>query len=191
MSIVRGTVYPKNIYEWLEYIRPRVYSFVRQPTLAALEDYVHGYLAALDTNRVREPDVPPFGLFLYWLEHRLRASGCAYGWAYVINKRTRSQEAALERFFELAAEYGRLKPVLVARRAIPPEHCATEEYQRYNPAHAVPTSVEIHRLDASNYHFIRYWYGDWPDDQSPLHTSEEQAWKHVAWRLGDEVRGWS
>ena len=167
MSIVRGTVHPNNLYQWLAHIRPNVYSFVREPTPAALQDYVHGYLAALSVNRVQEPGVPPFGLFLHWLPHRLRASGCAYGWAHVLTKRAGSHEAALDRFFTLAAEYGSLKPVLVARRVIPPEHCATEEYRRGNPAHALPTAVEIHRLHPSKYHFVRDWYDDWSYEPSP------------------------
>ncbi|ASP33468.1 hypothetical protein [Labrenzia sp. VG12] len=101
-----------NIYEYIAQMKARPGMFTKDKALDTLEVMLHGYVACLKANGLREEyDGRPFepSAFSIWLYEELGWSG-SLGFAWAIEQHTEGRDAAFDRFFELVGRYRHSSP---------------------------------------------------------------------------------
>jgi hypothetical protein len=104
----------RSLYDLLDHMQQRPFSYLSNRTLTALKDFISGYFSATtfqaDSLKSNEP---PFSEFWSWLmhHHKWLNAGMA-GWYGVIMDQTKDDARAFHRFFDLLAAYRRRKPEL-------------------------------------------------------------------------------
>ncbi len=177
--------HPRNVYEHLEQIRERLEMYIGDRDILNLEQYLTGYTAALHLNGIEEPgDSPRFAQFFGWLCSTHGNRGWSCGWARGLLEREGSNEEALERFFELAAEFGRLHVVPGEFLDLPSGSERTGVFLALNRnPREMPDRLQLVRLLPGDSAFLRSWYGDRPQDSSVRATVESVHW-YVEWEYG-------
>ncbi|WP_028315737.1 hypothetical protein [Desulfatibacillum aliphaticivorans] len=149
----------ENIFTLLERAERRPMTFVRNESIYELEQYIHGYYAALRAHGIIE-NVPSMDThFWHWLMYRTGYGSCV-GWAYDIEQSAGEDEKPLDLFFFFVNEYKKLVPVVKSR---------VELKGRHNPAGKKvliggtdlmekPQSIEIVQYSPAPIHFLRFYY---------------------------------
>jgi hypothetical protein len=181
---------PRNIYEYLAHIRPRLAMYVGTESIVNLEHYLHGYGAALAVHGIIEEEVPSFSHFLSWLE-RTGEGAWSCGWARGLLGESKDEAEALDRFFTLAAEFGKLRVVEGETLELAPGHERSRAYKALNKGtRPVPSRLQLMYLQPGEWCYLRSWYGEEPQDDRWLHSSPGGVLWRVEWEYDVAPEAW-
>jgi hypothetical protein len=183
---------PRNIYEHLQQMQVRLPAYLGVRSILYLERYLHGYLAALRLHGIVEQEVPSFSLFASWLEMTHEGSWSP-GWATALLEEARDEDAALERFFTLAAEFGALRVIGGELLSLKVRHAWTEEarLKRRELKGPVPDRLQLMSLEPGDWYYLRSWHGDHAVDDCRLHSSAASLLQAVRWEYGVPPEAWT
>lgn len=181
---------PRNIYEHLHAMRPRLVMYLGNTSILNLEHYVHGYQGALGVHGIAEAGVPSFELFLGWLVLTQEEGGWRGGWASGLLDRCNDNDEALDRFFELAAEFGRHEVVEGPVLDLPPNHQRSRQCRQFNGNRPMPTRLQLMHLCPGDACFLRSWYGALPRDDRWPKASSEEVLERVEWEYDLPKTAW-
>ncbi|MFI5454546.1 MAG: hypothetical protein ACHRXM_03760 [Isosphaerales bacterium] len=171
---------PSNIYEHVECMRPRLGMFIGANSIKQLEAYLDGYCSALFVHRIEEQDRPSFNYFLDWLM-LTRKGDWTRGWATaLLDEANDDNDAALEKFFQLAGEFGELRSAAGESIDLPVGHQRSlDSIQFYRDNFPVPTRLQLVHLRPGDWCYLRYWYADKAVNQPSLYRDVSSALRVV------------
>ena len=150
----------RSVFGWLDAIRARPESYLRDNSLRELESMIFGYCGALREHGIVEA-VPDFGKhFSEWLSHRTRWSTCR-GWAVAIEEGQPTAEERLATFFKLVDEFRELTPTRICTVKLAARHHPTGQRVviGINGRMPKPSRVDVMRYRPEPLHFLRFYYG--------------------------------
>lgn len=180
---------PRNIYDHLQNMRARLRMYLGDTCILNLEHYLHGYDAGLRVHQIMEEGVPRFFQFLSWLIWTQKGTW-KYGWARGLLATSKDNDEALERFFNLAAEFGSLRVVDGETLDLEPSHERSQAYTSLNSKRPVPTRLQLMYLQPGEWCYVRSWYGAVPQDDRWLQASVAGVMNLVAWEYEIPETAW-
>jgi hypothetical protein len=153
----RATERERNVYKHMEVIRGWVQGWIGEPTIHNLVMHLSGYEAALWVHGIEERDCPPSELFMSWLEKTRYIPPNRGLDDELLHEAWGDNELALENFFKLFAEFGRLRVVLGQFVDIPNGHLPPDRIARMQP---VPTRIQLAYLQPGTWCFVKEWIAD-------------------------------
>ena len=177
-----------NIYEHMEAIRTHVQWWIGQRTIHNLVLYLAGYESALSVHRIEERDCPPSELFMGWLEKTRYIPPDRGLDDELLHEAQGDNELALENFFKLFAEFGRLRVVLGESVDIPHGHVPPSRIARMQP---VPTRIQLAYLQPGTWCFVKEWIADRVRYRQYLYEDEKGVKKSVESALGIRPDMWA
>ncbi|MGC4093240.1 MAG: hypothetical protein QM756_36195 [Polyangiaceae bacterium] len=168
-----ATTTSDNVFGWLDNIqqRPGMYLGATTKPLDDLQTLVRGYIAALSVHGLVE-GVPSMSHFSTWLHHKTRWS-TSCGWADAIATHS-NHDSALATFFELIAEFRKLRPRTLSIARLSEHHRpnGVREKIGFDGRIDRPDRVDVVQYAPSSLHFLRFHYGQRLVDQHLLYTSD-------------------
>lgn len=152
-----------NIYEFIEEIRVSPSAYLGKASIKTLENLLFGYREALDVHCIEEVDVPPFHYFTEWLYVNELIDTKSLGWAKsLLIKADDNEVIALEDFFQLAIEFGKLHPQRGKIYKLAPGQGYSPEFLRWNKfdLDPIPNELQIIYLNPGAWCYLKYCYGN-------------------------------
>ncbi|MFN3649119.1 MAG: hypothetical protein ACK47B_06010 [Armatimonadota bacterium] len=178
-----------SVYDHLQKMRARLEMYLGDRSILKLEHYLNGYEAALTIHGIEEGDRPRFSQFLSWLWWT-RPGNWQSGWARGLAETSEDNEEALERFFDLAAEFGRLQVLPGETLDLPPGHQRSKAYHRLNRERPMPERLQLMYLRPGEWCYLRSWYEWGAQDERWLHSSVAGVVWLVEWEFGIPAGNW-
>lgn len=105
---VKFEVEVQSVYELLDVIRKKPGIYIGEPSLTALNHFIHGFAYALmATENPFDDEDPPFSGFHDWIASRFGFAQSTLGWTNMLLRSVGDETAAFERFFIELDEYRR------------------------------------------------------------------------------------
>jgi hypothetical protein len=112
-----------NVFDWLDSVREHPSMHARSVT--ELESQVHGYYTALQIHEIRESVPDMTNKFNVWAQLNTGWSGFNCGWGYAFDHNTPKGDDPFQHFFSYVDTYRTLKPIVIARVSLSPNHQPT------------------------------------------------------------------
>ena len=107
----------KTIYDLIhdDGFRKRSAMWLGKKSITVLKTFIDGYEICEDFNEIKSTLVPPFHLFLPWIQRLYRHNGSYYNWDGIILQNSDNDEnKAFDKFLELFDEFRKLKPTILS-----------------------------------------------------------------------------
>lgn len=170
-------------------MRVRLAMYLGDTSILNLHQYLGGYQSALRIHWRCEEGVPRFCHFDSWLA-LAQGEPLSGGWARELLAVSKDNEEALDRFFNLAAEFGRLRVVDGETLELDAGHHRSEAYHRNNGEWPMPSRLQLMYLRPGESCYLRSWYGDDPQDDPYLRASVADVLRAVKWEYDIAPESW-